>query len=202
MGAPQSALFMEKETETRLYRHLLEKYASLIDEKEKKTVGEIKALVSRDDLTIQIFAEKFMPKPYSFAENYPEAAEKALAYIQENIMTVRTGLSFNYWLSPKEILELKTCEDEDLSIFFCSVLYSLGDAKAKVAIAEMKNETTKSFVTTDFNGIYYILDPAQKHGFSEFSGKLNEAIAKYSYNGFSIEKFMYSFNSQEYKEFI
>ena len=62
----------------KLYRILLEKYADLINEKERRTIGEIKALVNMDDLTIQSILADFKGKDYSFLKDYTAAAEKIL----------------------------------------------------------------------------------------------------------------------------
>ena len=61
------------ENEYKLAKFLLEKYSETINEREQRTIGEIKELASGNDLSIQALVEEFKEKPYNFEENYENA---------------------------------------------------------------------------------------------------------------------------------
>ncbi|MBI2530380.1 MAG: hypothetical protein HYW05_04520 [Candidatus Diapherotrites archaeon] len=194
------------ETETglrlRLYRLLLDKYSSLINEKETKTVGEIKALVNSEDLTIQGIASAQMPENYEFGAHYLQAAEGAYNFICAEISYIPSELGLDIWLAPKEILSAKVADDSDLAVLMCSVLYALGDEKAEVVVAELENADTHAFAITEFGGKFILLDAAQKKPFMEFSGEREKVLANYSFNGAKIRRFLYKFNAQNYEQFV
>ncbi|MBS3057570.1 MAG: hypothetical protein J4415_02980 [Candidatus Diapherotrites archaeon] len=194
------------ETETglrlRLYKLLLDKYSSLINEKETKTVGEIKALVNSEDLTIQGIASAHRPENYEFGAHYLQAAESAYNFICGEISYIPSELGLDIWLAPKEILSAKIADDSDLAVLLCSVLYALGDEKAEVVVAELENANTHAFAITEFEGKFILLDPAQKRPFMEFSGEKEKVLGQYSFNGAKIRHFLYKFNAQNYEQFV
>ena len=194
------------ETETglrlRLYKLLLDKYSSLINEKETKTVGEIKALVNSEDLTIQGIASAHRPENYEFGAHYLQAAESAYNFICGEIAYIPSELGLDIWLAPKEILSAKIADDSDLAVLLCSVLYALGDEKAEVVVAELENANTHAFAITEFEGKFILLDPAQKRPFMEFSGEKEKVLGQYSFNGAKIRHFLYKFNAQNYEQFV
>ena len=192
----------EKAGQCRLYRLLLEKYAGLISEKEKKTIGEIKALVNAEDLTIQSIASDFKPEGYAFPKGYEQAAQNALDFVKKEICFVEPEINLNYWLSPKEIFSSRIGDDEDLAVFLCSLLYALGDEKASVIISELDSLRTHAFVATEFSEKFFILDPSQKHGLHDFSGTKEESLKKYSFKGAKIKRFLYKFNRTAYEQFM
>ncbi|MBI2598062.1 MAG: hypothetical protein HYW50_02600 [Candidatus Diapherotrites archaeon] len=192
----------ESSAKFRLYELLLYKYADIINEFEKKTVGEIKAMVNADDLTVQSIVQDFRKENYVFEKDYFESAKKAFEFISNEITFVKADLDVNFWLSPKEIMNKKVGDDEDLAVFLCSVLSALGDKKAEVVIAELENLTTRAFVVTEMRSKFFILDAAQKKPFEEFSGAKTEVLAKYSFSGAKIKRFLYKFNFEKYEQFV
>jgi len=186
----------------KLYRLLLEKYADIINEGEKRTIGEIKALINGEDLTIQAILSDFMPEEYSFEKDYSKTASLVLKFITSEIEYVDHELNLNYWLTPKEIFTNKVGDDEDLAVFLCSLLLGLGDEKAEVVIAELDNIETHAFVITELENKFYLLDPSQESKFDEFSGKKEDVISKYSFNKAKIRRFLYKFNHSNYEQFL
>lgn len=134
----------------KILRILLSRYSAIINEKEQKTVGEIKAMVSKDDLTIQSVAQSFSGEKYSFPENYNSVAEKCFKFVRDEITTFEPDLGISYWLLPKDIVAEKVADDEDKAILLCSLLYCLGDINAEVVIAELENGLPHAFVATEF----------------------------------------------------
>jgi hypothetical protein len=186
----------------KLYKTLLEKYADIINEKEKRTVGEIKSFISKDNLTIQSILGELIPENYSFPENYLQTAQTVFAFVKKEIVYVEPDTTVNFWLTPQEIFSGRVADDEDLSVFLCSLLYGLGDDEASVVIAELDTLTTHAFVLTEFEGTQYILDPAQDHAFDAFSGSKEACIEKYRYDGTSLKQFLYKFNHSQYEQFL
>ncbi|MEK6957972.1 MAG: hypothetical protein AABW99_03270 [archaeon] len=185
----------------KLYELLFRKYAKLISENERKTVGEIKALVTRDDLNIQSLIQLFGPEDYVFENHYARAAEKAFNYVRDEIALVKADLGISFWLSPKEIISEKIGDDEDRAVLLCSLLYALGDEKAEVVIAEMESASSHAFAITEFFGKFLLLDPCPGCGFRDFLGEKKGVLEKYSCNGARIRRFLYRFNSANYEQF-
>jgi len=192
----------EKLLQCRLYKLLLEKYAEIINQKETRTIGEIKALVNPEDLTIQSIISDIKGKEYSFPKDYTEAAQKILQFVQREINYTELEVNLNYWLSPKEIFSSKVGDDEDLAVFLCSLVLALGDENASVIIAELDSLKTHAFVVTEFQNKFIILDPSQAHGLESFSGTKEQALQKYSFQGAKIKRFLYKFNSSTYEQFM
>ncbi|MDO8537621.1 MAG: transglutaminase-like domain-containing protein [archaeon] len=192
----------DREKEFKLYKFLLNKYSEIINKSETKTIGEIKALIDSNDLTIQSILEEIRPIDFEFEKHYFECAKKAFEYLCNEIDFVETNIDINFWLTPKEVRELKTSDDEDFAVFLCTLLSALGDEKAFVVISQMDNLTTHAFVITEIEGKFILLDPSQKHSFEEFAGKKIEVMQNYSFKGAKIKKFLYKFNNKEYEQFL
>jgi len=192
----------QEDKEGKLARLLLKKYSALINEKESKTVGEIKKLVNKADLTIQAIVQEIKPQGYMFEKDYLHIAGKALDYLTEEIEYAKADFGINFWLEPKEIMEAGASDDEDLAVMLCSTLYALGDEKAQVVIVELDNLSTHAIVTTEIAEKFYILDPSQKHFFGKFSGKKEEALKAFDFKNARIKRFLYKFNSEGYEQFI
>lgn len=192
----------EKELRFKLYKFLLQKYTELINESEKKTIGEIKGLIDTNDLTTQSVISNLKPEEYEFRRDYLETAEKAYEFVSNGINCIDSGIELNYWLSSKELISLKAGDDEDVSLFLCNLLNALGDGTASVMVAEMEDSSTHSFVISAFNSKFMLLDSCSKSPFNEFIGEKTEVLQKYSFNGLKIKRFLYKFNSTEYEQFI
>jgi len=190
------------ENELVLCKYLLEKYSDIINEREKRTIGEIKALVDGTDLTVQSFVEDFKDPAYKFEQDYEPALKQAFDFIKKEVSFVEVDLNVNYWLTPRELLQIKVADDEDLAVFLCSAMKTLGDSAAEVIIAELDDLKTHAFVVTQLGKDFLILDPAQEHEFLEYKGEKLEVIKKYSYKKQKIKRFLYRFNSEKYEQFL
>ena len=197
-----SGLDRHMENKLKLCKFLLQKYADIINEREKRTIGEIKNLVDGTDLSIQSLAQDLMGDSYSFESDYEKALRESYKFVVGEINFVDVDLNLNYWMSPKEVLEQKVADDEDFAVFLCSLMKALGDDKAEVIIAELNNLRTHAFVTTEVGEKFLLLDPSQGKDFGEFFGAKEEVIAKYSFNGNKIKTFLYKFSSEKYEQFL
>lgn len=190
------------EKENKLAKFLLNKYADLINEHEQRTIGEIKTLVDGNDLTIQNLVNDFKPEFYEFEKNYLEILEKLYEFIINEIDFLESNFGINYWLTAKEVLDIKIVDDEDLAVFVCACAKALGDDNAEVIIAELDNLKTHAFVISEFNEKFILIDAAQKKPFNKFIGKKTEIIKNYEFNGNKIKRFLYRFNSNKYEQFF
>ncbi len=194
--------FSEKALKLKLYRVLLEKFAPLINEQGKKTVGEIKGLVNGDDLTIQGIVAELKPQNYEFERDYLSVAKKAFEFVKKEIEFAKVDFNLVYWLEPREIMTYRVADDGDIAVFLCSMLHALGDEQASVILAEMEDLSTHAFVLIEHNEKAYFLDASQEHSFEEFSGKLTGILKKYSFKGVKIKRLLYKFNHFEYRQFL
>jgi hypothetical protein len=193
---------MTSENEIKLCKYLLSKYADIINEREKRTIGEIKSLVDGNDLTVQSFVADFKDSAYSFESDYETSLKQVFDFTSKEVSFVDVDLNVNYWLAPREILEVKVADDEDLAVFLCAMMKALGDDRAEVIIAELDNLKTHAFVVTEIKGDFIILDPAQEMKFNDFRGAKTDVIKKYSFQSQKIKRFLYRFNSQKYEQFL
>ncbi|MFA5125686.1 MAG: hypothetical protein WC462_01655 [archaeon] len=193
---------MGLEKEIKLCKYLLEKYSDIINEREKRTIGEIKTLVDGSDLSVQSFVEDFKSPDYSFEKDYEKVLQETFDFVKKDISFVDADLNINYWLAPREILEIKVADDEDLAVFLCATMKSLGDNKVEVIIAELDNLKTHAFVLTELGEDSLLLDPTQEHEFNEYKGKKAEIIKKYSFQKQKIKRFLYRFNYEKYEQFL
>jgi len=186
----------------KLYSILLKKYADLINTAEKKTVGQIKSMVTNNDLTIQSLLDEFRGKDYDFGRDYLRTASRAYKFLSREIEFVKSGIDINFWLGAQDILSEKVGDDEDLAVLMCSILYSLGDEKAEVVIAEMDDLTTHAFVITEVGKKFVLVDPSQKYNFWDWVGVKEKILGDYSFKGGKIKRFLYKFNEKKYEQFI
>ena len=189
------------ESKLKLYRLLLKKFSQQINEASQKTVGEIKSLVSSEDLSVQSIVSQIKPENYSYESTYLETAKKLFDLLTGQITILKPDVEVNYWLNPGEIMREKVADDEDFSVLLCSCLYALGDTNAEVVIAELDNLQTHAFVITKSEGQFILLDPNQKQSFSSFTGSKSDVLSNYNFSGNKIKKFLYKFNHSNYEEF-
>jgi len=190
------------ENEVKLCKYLLNKYSDIINEHEKRTIGEIKALVDGTDLSIQSLVSDFKDASYSFEDDYYSVLKQTFDFIQKEISFVDVDLNVNYWFSPREIIEAKVADDEDLAVFLCASMKALGDNKAELIIAELDDLKTHAFAITEIKGEFLILDPAQPFGIEKYKGQKAEVLKNYSFLGQKIKRFLYRFNSEKYEQFL
>lgn len=186
----------------RLYRLLLQKYASIINEKELRTIGEVKALIDANDLSIQSLVSQFKKEDYSFEKYFLDAAQQAFLFASTEIAFVKADVHLSFWLTPKEIMETRVADDEDHAVFLCSLLFALGDEKAQVVIAELEDLSTHAFVITEYQSKFFLWDSSQPHGFLAYSGFKENVLARYAFNNAKIKRFLYKFNRTTYEQFL
>ncbi len=183
----------------KLYKAILEKYARLISENESRTIAEMKKMIDKDDLTIQAIISDFKNFDFSFEKDYESTAKKVFDFVCSEIECIEPDININFWLSPSEIFSNKVSDNEDLSVFFCSLLYALGDSLVYVLVMELENLEVHSCVSTEINNRFYLYDLCSK---KIIKGEKGEVLEKFSFKNSSIRRLLYRFNNIIYEQFV
>ncbi|MCX6767359.1 MAG: hypothetical protein NTY90_01330 [Candidatus Micrarchaeota archaeon] len=184
-------------TRLSVYRKIIEKYTSVINAGEEKTVPQLKALVDKGDEVVAKVKEKI-------AESLPGAdvivlAETAYKFVQ-SLRPVHANLSVTYWLSPKDIMELGAADAFDRAIFLCSLLQALG-LGAKVRVVSLEGGLSHPVVIFSFGRDDYILDAFQNLPLEAFKGSLPEVLPQFTFDGRRFVKNVFEFNNEEFNQF-
>lgn len=193
---------MVSDSRLTFYKMILDKYTPLINEKEQRSIEQIKGLINPDDLSIQTLLLQYKPEPYTFERDYLFAAQQVFEFIAREIKYVPNDLSMNIWLTPKDILTHKVSDDEDLAVLLCTALRALGDAKAAVYVMELEDLRTHAVVMSEINEKTLLLDPSVGHGFFKYYGDKSSVFKKYRFDGKKLKRALYRFNAETYEQFI
>ncbi len=193
---------MKPDTKLVFYKMLLDKYSDIINQKEQRTVGEIKTLINIDDMSVQSLVLKFKPDQFRYDKDYLYTAQHIFEFIVKEIRYVPNELSINFWLTPKDILTHKVSDDEDMAVLACTCLYALGDDKAMVYLMEMEDLRTHAVVMTEVNEKTLLLDPSTGHGFFKYYGDKPYVFKKYRFEGKKLKRALYRFNAATYEQFL
>jgi hypothetical protein len=172
----------------KVYELIIKRYKDLIEQKEAKSVSDLKALIKptdeiivrkRNDITEKI-------RPYIFEQHFLEAAEEAHKFIR----TIRTMiLPIDFWLTPKEIIEIRGGDPMDKAIFLCSLLIALENTDSYVIVGTSNG--IKIAVGFELKGEWYLLDPTSEH---HAKGKKEDIIQQW----FGDMERVYAFNDKDY----
>ncbi len=195
-------LGMKSDNKLIFYKMLLNKYADVINQKEQRTVGEIKSLINPDDLSVQSLIAKFKPDTFTFEKDYLFTAQQLFEFVTQEIHYTPNELNINFWLTPTDILANKVSDDEDLAVLVCTSLFALGDEKAMVYVMEMEDLRTHAVVISDVNGKTLLLDPSVSHGFFKYYGDKSYVFKKYRFEGKKLKRALYRFNANTYEQFL
>lgn len=179
-----------------VYKKIVERYRELIEAAESKSIPELRSLVKPQSSSILEVREKITGGfgKYEYEKGFVAAAQKAYEFVKDEITTEHVPVEF--WLSPKEILELKTADEMDKAIFLCSLLIALGNKGAKVVV-EMKGGLKHAFVMFSFGNRYYLFDPVHS---INLAGSKEILEAQISPGMDEENKLVYEFNDVEYNE--
>ncbi|MEK6970823.1 MAG: hypothetical protein AABW68_03990 [archaeon] len=193
---------MVSDSRLTFYKMILDKYTPLINEREQRSIEQIKGLINSDDLSVQALLLPFKPDPYTFERDYLFTAQQVFEFMGREIKYVPNDLSMNIWLAPKDILTHKVSDDEDLAVLLCNALFALGDRKAAVYVMELDDLRTHAVVLSEVNGKTLLLDPSTGHGFFKYYGDKPHVFKKYRFDGKSLKRALYRFNAEAYEQFI
>ncbi|NYZ79061.1 hypothetical protein H0N99_02840 [Candidatus Micrarchaeota archaeon] len=179
-----------------IYRKIIERYRELIEAGESKSIPELRSLVRPQSSSVVELKEKLTRefKPYDYERVFLTVAQKAYEFVKDEIKTEHVNIEF--WLSPKDILELKAADEMDKAILLCSLLIALGNKGAKVVV-EMKGGLKHAFVMFSFGNRYYLFDPVHD---INLAGSKEILEAQISTEKDEENKIVYEFNDTEYNE--
>jgi len=177
-----------------VYKKIIDRYSEMIEEKENKTITELKTLVRPENKAILKVRDDLVSEFDSFLyeRDFPDAAKNAFSFVKEKISDVYLPLDF--WLTPEEIIELKAADDIEKSIFLCSLLIALGNNSSRVGV-EVEGRAKRAFVFFSFNNEDWFMDPVKG---VIAKGEKKELFEK-QLPGYT-NKVVYDFNDQEYHE--
>lgn len=142
---------LDTSTKLELYKLVLARYKDLINEKESRSISEIRSRVSpyndfvrklRDPMITDMVP--YVPKTQFFA-----AAQRAMAYVR----AIRTcEFAFTFWMDFKEMDALKIGTAMDKAILLAALLRSLESEDAKVLVSAKG----KTFVRFSWAGTQYV----------------------------------------------
>jgi hypothetical protein len=184
------------------YEIILNKYKEFINSKEQKTISEIKDMINSEDLTINSVATKFKPIGYEYSRDYLETIKKIYNFLKSEINVVKNDLKILFWLDFNEIIRYKIADEQDISIFLCSIMKSLDDNISEIYVVLLEDDKTHAFVKTKFKNTHYILDLTQKVPFDMFKDNdENKLFENYNFLNKKIIKKIYKYNENDYEEF-
>lgn len=179
-----------------VYKKIIERYRELIEAGESKSIPELRSLVKPQSSAIQEVKEKLLRefKEYDYERDFPAAAQKAFEFVRDEIKTEHIPIEF--WLTPKDVLEMRVADEMDKAIFLCSLLIALGNKTAKVVV-EMKGGFKHAFVMFSFSNRFYLFDPVHN---INLAGSKEILEAQISSGKDEENKIVYEFNDVEYNE--
>jgi len=146
---------MDPETRLKIYLLILNRYKDMIAEKETKTISEIRQMVSPyNSEPLKKLKEELLSdmSDYSYENNFFTAVEKTIEYMKK-IRTCEFIIPF--WMTLKEINELKITDSANKALLFAALLRSYGSENVKVVVTKNR----KQYVRFEWGGDDYLFVP-------------------------------------------
>lgn len=180
---------------------LVSRYGDYIEDKEEKTVYDLKEAVQPDNSHVEEIAEGIARKfpHYDPKANILKACEMGYEYVTDEIASV-PSLGVDFWMSIGEMIEKKVADYEDKAILLCSIFRALG-AESLVLIVELTDGSNRPLVSLKAGTRCVLVDPNKKHDFKRYVGDIDDIIQGYEKKGTKIARILYEFNDKEYKEY-
>ena len=117
-----------------LYRRVIERYRDMIEKAETKTVTELRSLIVPDDPDVVKLRDEILEdfRPYIYQQHFESAARKAYGYVLSEL--ANEELPVDFWLEPRDMIELRAADEMDKAVLLCSLLRSLECESAKVVV--------------------------------------------------------------------
>ena len=142
---------MDAASKLELYKLVIGRYKDLINEKESRSISEIRSRVSPYNDSIRRMRDSMLKDmvPYVQKTQFFVAAERAMDYVR----SIRTcEFAFAFWLDFAEMDSLKFGTAIDKSIYLAALLRSFGSEDAKVLVSGRG----KAFVRFSHGGTQYL----------------------------------------------
>lgn len=145
---------LDPNTKLEIYKLVINRYKNLITEKESISISEIRQKVSPYNDYIKKARERILSDivPYDKRAHFMTAAERAMGFVRP----IRTcEFVFTFWMSFKEMEDLRIATSIDKAILFAALLRSFESEDARVLVSKKG----KSFVRFNWSGTSYIYVP-------------------------------------------
>ncbi len=145
---------IDDETKLKLYMLIASRYKDLINEKEHKSISEIRMKCSPYREQIKKLKQKIIGNVvnYSYESDFAHVADRVLDYVKE---IKNFELLISFWMDFGEIDEIKAANPLDKAIIATALLRALDSPNARVA-ATKKN---RFYVRFEYNGKKYLINP-------------------------------------------
>ncbi len=189
MTSPTYLFVVEKlsdEEKLKLFRLVVDRYTNIIDEKESKSISEIRQRVSPYVPFVEKLKEKLLADfgSYEYKANFFSAVQKAIEYLKG----IRVfNLPFAFWLSFEEMGELKSASALDKAVLFAALLRAFGSEEVVVTVTKSQ----KPFVRFSWKGESYLYSPETD---SLISGEYLSSV-------FEKDAPLYNFSDLKYESF-
>jgi hypothetical protein len=124
---------MEESKKLQLYLLMLSRYKDLINEKESKTVTEIKEKVTPHHPVVEGIRKKLLSPHYIYERDFLAALNKAMDYIG-SVETIE--FSINFWMDFADIERIGAADSVNKALLFTALLRNFGSDNAKVVITK------------------------------------------------------------------
>lgn len=169
-----------------LFDLLLDRYKDYIDQKEEKTVQDLKEEVQPHNPLVINLAKQF--------ENNPK---KAYDYLVDEIHSV-PSIGVNFWMTIEEMIENRIADYEDKAILTCSVFKAMG-LESSVMIVELSNGNNLPLVLIKGSESSILCDPNHKHDFDKYVGNVDALVEAFDLDGSKVAQVLYEFDDKEYE---
>jgi len=183
------------QTKIDLLEGVLEKHREHIEEKEKKTIREMKGMIQPNNINLREYLSGIEEE----AEDEIEASEQAYKKIMEEIKACKAP-PVEHWMTIKSMLDRKITDCKDRAILLCSAFRHFG-AQAHVITATLENNERIPLVRIKINEKHLLINPKKQHPFRKYYGTMEELEQQFQYQGEGIRKFNYMYNDREYRTF-
>jgi hypothetical protein len=173
---------MDDKKKAAVYLLMLNRYRDLINERETKTITEIRSMVKPRQPYVEILLKRIIPEWPQIGAM--EAIERLVGYLR-SVETCEFALTF--WMKPEEMDELRVADQANKSILFAAFLRSLGFEKVKVFV--MKSGSY--YVWFFLNNEEYLFLPKNNMLIKgeEISKLFAEDSPRYAFSDLSYESF-------------
>ncbi|MDO8340123.1 MAG: hypothetical protein Q7T16_05715 [Candidatus Burarchaeum sp.] len=192
--APEESEIDALRRKVALYRRVIERYRDMIEKAETKTVTELRSLIVPEDPEVVKLRDEILEefRPYIYQQHFEQVARKAYQYVLGEL--ANEELPVDFWLEPRDMIELRAADEMDKAVLLCSLLRSLECETAKVVVES--NGERHVFVGFQVGGRYVLMDPAHK---KIVEGEREDVLIKQFGGG---RKNVYEFNDKEYDEIV
>jgi len=175
---------MEESKKNKLYLLMLNRYKDYINEKEAKTVTEMRGTVKPQSDFITGLKKKMISEDYKYEKDFLNAVNKAIEYLR-GIDTFEFAI--NFWMDFEEIDAVKAADSVNKAVLFASLIKRFGCDETKVLVTKSGNY----YVSYKYDGVNYLFLP-----------KTNSLLAgDDAAEMISSDPLKYSFNDHEYVDF-